>query len=422
MSFPADQPLTPTRAGARPQPLSSRTASMSGAYPQHSPDAQHQLPRAHSLHSPVMSSSGYHAAVTPRSAAGSPPGSYHFSPRRKRQSMGDHSPATPQRMRRRLFFGDSSETGAPEDQERRRAVVREAGESALAIIREAVEVGDTHIDLSDLQLDSVPDELAELKHLVSLAPSHTMVTSLQLVLSSNSLSHFPLAICELTNLTTLIISNNRILHLPPEISNLVNLRELSLAHNKLRQLPVEISTLSRLETLSLFPNPFLEPASTDSPASAHELALRSYLSARCRSSTLSHVRPFRMVLTNAGVPRLADFAARCSPRSQLCAHKHLLAQCLELPRPALGRIVGPALEPNDCSVLSALRSQHLHLPTSAHRCANCKQWFLLPPVEIVVWTNLPLVKRQVPLKVRLCCRNCIYSQKVGDLLTTTCTC
>ncbi|KAJ2574468.1 hypothetical protein GGH95_003901, partial [Coemansia sp. RSA 1836] len=258
MNYPADHqaPQTPTRA--TPQLLSTRNTSMAASFPSRSPEAhRQQLQRAHSLHSPnsfmTGSSSSSITAVgshhlsppppppqlssPPQQPLASPPAgasSYHFSPRRKRLSAAEYSPATPRRLRRRLFFEDSMDSNAPEDRDRRRAVCREASETALAIIREAVEVGDPHIDLSDLQLEAVPDELAELKDLVVLAPSHTMVTSLQLILSSNILCHFPLAVCELVNLTTLIISYNRISHLPPEIGNLVNLRELSVSHNNLR--------------------------------------------------------------------------------------------------------------------------------------------------------------------------------------------
>ncbi|KAI8325454.1 hypothetical protein GQ54DRAFT_254784, partial [Martensiomyces pterosporus] len=125
-------------------------------------------------------------------------------------------------------------------------VYHEADEAALNIIREAVDLGNSHIDLSDLQLESVPDELAELKDLVVLTPGHVLATDLQLMLGTNRLRHFPLAVCELTNLTTLIISHNRIAHLPPEIGNLANLRELSVAHNRLRVLPLEVTRLKNL--------------------------------------------------------------------------------------------------------------------------------------------------------------------------------
>ncbi|KAJ2742433.1 hypothetical protein GGI20_004488 [Coemansia sp. BCRC 34301] len=350
----------------------------------------------------------------------SPPGasSYHFSPRRKRLSAAEYSPATPRRMRRRLFFEDSMESNAPEDCDRRRAVSREAADTALAIIREAVEVGDPHIDLSDLQLETVPDELAELKDLVALAPSHTMVTSLQLVLSSNILCHFPLAVCELANLTTLIISYNRISHLPPEIGNLVNLRELSIAHNNLRVLPLEITNLVHLETLSVFPNPFLDATALLSPtptfaSAAAETALRAYLTKECG---MSELHAFRVSVANDAIPRLVDFAARALPRSKLAEVKHSWVQCLEASRPPLGRFVGHAIEPTDCSLQSALRSQHLAVP-AGHLCATCSQWFLMPPVELTVCTKIFALTRLVPLKVRLCGRNCLCSQRIAAILS-----
>ncbi|KAJ2639980.1 hypothetical protein GGF44_002621, partial [Coemansia sp. RSA 1694] len=283
----------------------------------------------------------------------------------------------------------------------------------------AVEVGDPHIDLSDLQLEAVPDELAELKDLVVLAPSHTMVTSLQLILSSNILYHFPLAVCELVNLTTLIISYNRISHLPPEIGNLVNLRELSVSHNNLRVLPFETTNLVHLQTLSVFPNPFIEPAAlllSPPPTSAStESALRNYLA---KEHGLSELRPFRLSISNNAIPKLIDFAARALPRSKLAEVKHSWIQCLESTRPPLGRFVGHAIEPTttDCSLQSALRSQHLAVP-AGHLCATCSQWFLMPPVELTVCTKLFMLTRPVPLKVRLCSRNCLYSQRIANILS-----
>ncbi|KAJ2687858.1 hypothetical protein IWW39_002612 [Coemansia spiralis] len=436
MSHPVDhqarsQPRTPTRPA--PQLMSMRNSSMAASFPSRSPEAhRQQLQRAHSLQPPgsASGSNGHGAAVashqspqgsptTAQHPMASPPGasSYHFSPRHKRRSGADYSPATPRRMRRRLFFEDGMDSTAPEDRDRRRAVFREAADTALAIIREAVEVGDPHIDLSDLQLEAVPDELAELKDLVVLAPSHSMVTDLQLILSSNNLCHFPLAVCELANLTTLIISYNRISHLPPEIGNLVNLRELSVAHNSLRVLPLEITKLVRLETLSVFPNPFLEPAalislSPTSASAAAEAALRKYLTADCG---LSELRPFRLSVSNTAIPRLVDFAARSMSRTDLSVVKHDLTQCLESTRPPLGRFVGHAVEPTDYRLQSALRSQHLPVPTG-HLCAACSQWFLIPPVELVVCAKILMLNRPVPLKVRLCGRNCLYSHKIAEML------
>ncbi|KAJ2908512.1 hypothetical protein GGI21_002813 [Coemansia aciculifera] len=431
-------PHTPTRGV--PQLLSTRNSSTSASFPSRSPEAhRHQLlQRANSLHSPSAFTFGGSSstAVTPHHQSpqrqqqqqqspqpplASPPGasSYHFSPRRKRLSAADYSPATPRRMRRRLFFEDSTESTAPEDRDRRRAVSREGADTALALIREAVEVGDPHIDLSDLQLETVPDELAELKDLVVLAPSLIVNTSLELVLSSNILCHFPLAVCELVNLTTLIISYNRISHLPPEIGNLVNLRELSIAHNNLRVLPFEITRLGRLAILTAFPNPFLDPDALFSQkktmaSAAAESLLRKHLT---EERGVSELRPFRLSVVNGGIPRLTDLAARALPHAKLVEVKHSWAQCLEPARPPLGRFVGHAIEPtDDCNLQSALRLQHLAVPIG-HLCAACDQWFLMPPVELIVYMKFSTLTRMVPLKARLCGRNCIYSQRLADILS-----
>ncbi|KAJ1732441.1 hypothetical protein LPJ61_002045 [Coemansia biformis] len=336
---------------------------------------------------------------------------YHFSPRRKR--VGAASPVSPRRMRRRLFFADETDSpAAPEGHERWRHA---AGGTALAIIREAVEAGDAHVDLSDLNLDTVPDELAELKDLVVLTPSNKLVTDLQLTLGTNLLRRFPLAVCELTNLTTLLISHNRIAHLPPEIGNLVNLRELSVAHNRLRSLPLELTRLTRLHTLTVFPNPFMSPPPPSLPADSvppDEAVLRRHLTPR------APLRPFALTLHNAGLPRLADLAARRLPRARLIALKHRLAQCVgAAPQPlALGRIVGSAVEAAaGTGVVAALAAQHLVLP-AGHQCACCGRWFLMPAAELTVWAPLSLLPRPAPFVARLCCRGCLYSAQAAELL------
>ncbi|KAJ2160781.1 hypothetical protein GGF46_001969 [Coemansia sp. RSA 552] len=390
-----------------PQPLAPRNASVVGL-PSRSPDAHRRmLQRTQSLGAPGSPLWPPVASPPPQTAT-----PYRFSPRRKRLPLLD-SPVSPRRMRRRLFFSDASdEPTAPEDCERRRAQHREAAEMALAVIREAVEAGDAHVDLSDLELEAVPDELAELKDLVVLTPSHALITALQLTLSNNILRHFPLAVCELTNLTTLILSHNRIALLPPEIGNLVNLSELSVAHNRLRYLPLELTRLKHLHTLSVFPNPFLDAPDAPEPAGP-EVMLRRRLQAELPGATL---RPFRLTLVDRGLPRLADLAARKLAPEQRIALKQRLAQCLENTRPVLGRIIGPAIEPGSgAGVLSALKAQHLVLPIG-HLCAHCAQWFLAPPVELTAWAPLSILARPAPFKVRLCGRTCLFSGTVARIL------
>lgn len=335
--------------------------------PSHSPQAHRRhLQRSHSAH------------PTPTTSLLSPPNTvpHHYSPRRhsnKRQSTDSSllgSPEDPaRRIRRRLFFGDNSSN--PLDKPRQA--------EALAVIREAVEIGEPHIDLSDLQLTQVPDELAELQHLVSLTPAHSLVSDIQLTLGSNCLRNFPLAICELTNLTMLILSNNRITHLPPEIANLRNLRELSVANNCLRELPIELTQLEQLEILAVFPNPF---------ASQKE-----------ENKRLVEWR-------QSGIPRLSDLVTRAMTPEHLRDLKHTLTARCSASHLPLGRIVGQAVQLTDNGLLEALRTQHLAVPLG-HRCWNCQNWFLVPAVETVEWKTLPPVLTRIcPFRIRYCSRNC----------------
>ncbi|KAJ1835911.1 hypothetical protein LPJ63_000706 [Coemansia sp. RSA 2711] len=374
-------PQTPPRRaalGARADSLGPRTNSLgpradSLGSPSRSPDVHRRLQRAHSQQA----------------------GDYHFSPRRKRP---DDSPVSPRRMRRRLLFGDGARTDR-----------RAAWAAALAVIREAVEGGDAHVDLSDLDLDAVPDELAELKDLVVLAPSHALVSDLQLTLSANALEHFPLAVCELANLTTLLLPHNRIAHVPPDIGNLRALRELSLADNRLRELPAELAALPRLLRLSVFPNPF-----DAAPAAVANDVLAQRLRAAHAGRALW---PFRVRARDGGVPRLADLAARRLPRAELAALKQRLAQCVGDAAPPLGRIVGPAVEPADSSVLAALRAQHLALARGPG-CAACGRWFLAAPVELTVWAPLAGLARAAPFRLRLCSRPCLYASQLAAVLAS----
>ena len=73
-------------------------------------------------------------------------------------------------------------------------------------------------------------------------------------LSFNDLTHLPVEIGQLTQLTTLNLQFNKLTHLPVEIWHLTQLTTLNLQFNKLTHLPVEIWHLTQLTTLNLYNN------------------------------------------------------------------------------------------------------------------------------------------------------------------------
>ena len=109
-------------------------------------------------------------------------------------------------------------------------------------IKKAVKSGATTLDLTDLELSTLPPQIARLANLQTLC------------LSFNQLSTLPPEIARLTNLQHLDLRNNQLSTLPPEIAQLTNLRGLYLSDNQLSTLPPEIVQLANLQILDLMNN------------------------------------------------------------------------------------------------------------------------------------------------------------------------
>ncbi len=97
----------------------------------------------------------------------------------------------------------------------------------------------THLDLSNLNLTTLPEAIGNL-------------TNLQyLVLTNNQLTAIPEAIGKLTNLQSLRLDNNQLTAIPEAIGNLTNLQYLVLTNNQLKAIPEAIGKLTNLQRLDL---------------------------------------------------------------------------------------------------------------------------------------------------------------------------
>ena len=123
----------------------------------------------------------------------------------------------------------------------------------------------TSLDLSNLNLTTLPKEIGRLTSLQALSLTNNQLSTLPkeiyqlgnlqgLFLSDNMLSALPKEIGQLPSLQWLSLSNNRLTTLPKEIGQLTNLEGLYLNKNQLADLPKEIGQLTNLRGLSLSNN------------------------------------------------------------------------------------------------------------------------------------------------------------------------
>jgi len=144
------------------------------------------------------------------------------------------------------------------------------------------------LDLSDLNLDTLPDDIGDLSHLEHLDVSRNNLSYLpdniqrcknlteidadynvleefspqllqclhleEISMMHNQINFLPDSIGYLTNLYTLNLNYNNLSELPPSFSSLTNIKYLEISDNKISSLPINIHHLTQLDLLNLSSN------------------------------------------------------------------------------------------------------------------------------------------------------------------------
>ena len=120
---------------------------------------------------------------------------------------------------------------------------------ARRIIEDAIENSKTSIDLSNKNLTTLPDDIRDLKYIVSASQAGSFATHLELFLSRNRLTSLPESLFEIENLAFLGLSGNRLTSLSPSIKKLRNLLSLNIGLNQIEWFPANLLKLNKLEHL-----------------------------------------------------------------------------------------------------------------------------------------------------------------------------
>ena len=138
-------------------------------------------------------------------------------------------------------------------------------EEAALRIEEARRSNALILDLSKLDLTTIPDSLAHLAQLRDLNLSYNQLTAIpdsvaqhkllqNLNLSGNQITAIPDSLTQLTQLQLLFLSDNQITAIPDSLAQLRLLRFLFLFHNQIAAIPDSLAQLQLLETLHLSRN------------------------------------------------------------------------------------------------------------------------------------------------------------------------
>ena len=140
---------------------------------------------------------------------------------------------------------------------------------AVQRIEQVVNEKSSSLDLSELQLEEVPPEIAKCMHLNLLSLSFNQITSIPewfgqlsnltvLFLSFNQITKIPKVITQLPNLRWLSIKGNQITEIPEALGQMSSLTGLSLDNNQITTIPEVIGQLSNLKQLFLLNNQITE--------------------------------------------------------------------------------------------------------------------------------------------------------------------
>jgi Leucine rich repeat len=132
-------------------------------------------------------------------------------------------------------------------------------------IAEAKCTGKTVLNLSDLDLELLPESVCRLAHLRFLYANNNRLTQVpesigrlvrlrELSVLCNCLTQLPRCVGHLARLESLRLSHNRLMQLPKWIGQLAQLKRLHLNSNQLVRLPESIGQLAQLEELYLHRN------------------------------------------------------------------------------------------------------------------------------------------------------------------------
>ncbi|KAI9758184.1 MAG: hypothetical protein M4579_003158 [Chaenotheca gracillima] len=323
---------------------------------------------------------------------------------------------------------------------------------AVNIIQQCLEDANERVDLSGLQLKTVPDSaISSLQATIKRPPVYREIPSkeaygplspsLAIFLSCNLLKTVPAAVLDLEDLTVLSLRNNQLTELPAGLQRLTKLAELNVGGNQLQWLPGEILHLlgkeKCLRRFSVHPNPFVERErepghiGTRPPRSA-TIPMEGPIEAATTSLSSSDITR----LTFVGASPVQYFDIDGSPiqvsATQYDTASRRVPTLLELSlrscasSPHFSYLAEDLLASEDAppTLQRLCRDAQRTVASGGQNCSVCGRNFLIARTEWIEWWNLASLRLsynsathskdmdEVPLRRRGCSWECVHAYPV----------
>ena len=263
------------------------------------------------------------------------------------------------------------------------------------------------LDLSNNQLTSLPDEIAQLPHLKIIFASNNLFTSLPkilgacpllemvgfksnkitdvadeslplqlrwLILTDNQITHLPETLGKRPRLQKLALAGNCLTHLPNSMDELINLELLRLSANQLAEFPKQLLSLPKLAWFAFSGNPFCQTElhiESVPEVASHDYILEEVLGQGASGIIYkaSWAQPTQHELTNEIAVKVfkGEVTSDGYPQDELQA-------CLKVGRHSnLVKSVAQVNEPNNLALIMELIPAHfknLGLPPNFETCTR----------------------------------------------------
>ena len=161
-------------------------------------------------------------------------------------------------------------------------------EVAIQRINYAKDNGTRYLDLSGLNLSSLPEEISELWQLSDLD------------ISFNNLTEFPSVLLGMTNIRSLNVSHNYLTELPFTYGIYYLLKELDFSYNLFNFIPDGLDSLPELEDINFHGNPFHSSLPVELQKNDDIFYIRFYLESFKRDSVERRIFETKLLIVGKG--------------------------------------------------------------------------------------------------------------------------